>query len=88
MPNAYQFKKRHIVVDGKETTVSIEQLYWSAIDLLAGLRGQSPSKLLQFIIAIQPPEYENRAGWIRYCVTGQCFIQLRKTLKVAGPSAD
>ena len=72
----YQLKKRHLVVGGKSTTLSIERFYWSAIDRIAAVKGYRPSKLLALVIALKPPNYKSRAGWVRLWVTIKCWSGL------------
>lgn len=79
----HELIKRHVSVNGKSTTVSMERLYWSMVDRISGLRNQSSSKFLETIIAAQPADYNSRAGWIRYCLAGQCLVQLSKAQRAA-----
>jgi hypothetical protein len=83
MLKPYEFDPRHITVGGKPTMVSIEKLYWSAIDHLATSSGYSSDKYLKIILANQPSDYKSRAGWIRFWVTGRYFLAFKRGQKAA-----
>ena len=69
MAAGYELQKRSISLDGKETTIAIEQLYWKALDDLARAYDTPWRKYLAVVWATRPTDYRgSRAGWLRYFV--------------------
>lgn len=79
----YDLVRRHVAVNGKDTTVQLERLYWIAIDTLAKRENQPSGKLLQRFISLKPAEYNSCAGWIRYCATYRILHGLINDKKAA-----
>lgn len=80
MAKTYVFKKEHITVNGKATSISMEKLYWSALDQIAEVKRQPRIKVLTDIIARKPADYNFSSGWVRYYVMGMYFQLVKDSI--------
>ena len=83
MKKAYEPVKRNIVAKGKATSVSIEKIYWDAIEQFASGVNETPLNILNRIIATQPANHKDRAAWIRCGVVTFYFNAFKRYGKAA-----
>jgi predicted DNA-binding ribbon-helix-helix protein len=72
--SSYKFEKRSLVIDGKDTKISMEQVYWVVLEKLAKIERVTWRKFVISVLSIQPDDYESRAGWLRVYVAGYAYI--------------
>jgi len=79
--NLYEFEKRSIRVDRKDTTVSMERMYWKAMEKLARKTRRTWRYVAWLALMHKPHAYKSRAGWLRLYVTGYAYAFLTRSSK-------
>ncbi|MGV3628159.1 MAG: ribbon-helix-helix domain-containing protein [Betaproteobacteria bacterium] len=77
----HEYMKRHVTIDNKLTTVSVERIYWKALDEIAESKNQTPTRLLTQIMQAKPTDYKSRAGWLRLGLATHLMGALKRGAK-------
>lgn len=83
--NPYEFEKRSFVLDKKDTTISMERIYWAVLDQLAKKHRWHRRGLVHHLLAVRPKEYRSRAGWLRFYVSGYAYTFLTRPAEIHNP---
>jgi predicted DNA-binding ribbon-helix-helix protein len=83
--NAYEFEKRAVKINKKDTSISMERIYWVILERLAKTERVSWRELTRRLFFDQPSEYKSRAGWLRAYVAGYAYVFLTRPQHMHNP---
>lgn len=86
--DAYSFEKRAMKINKKDTTISMERVYWAILERLAKKERIDWRKLAQRLFCDQPQSYKSRAGWLRAYVAGYAYVFLTRPEHIHHPPRE
>ena len=87
MKRQYQLIRRHVTINGKESTIALERLFWMVVDETAKGHAQKPRAYIDHVLAHIPADYcGSKTGWVRFFVAGKMVLQLDQIAKGKDPS--
>lgn len=78
---ALRFVTRSLSIGGKQTTISLEEFYWDAIQGIARSGRRPWREIVIGALSCKPAHYQSRAGWLRLYVAGFAHAFLPRPLK-------
>ena len=75
-----QVRKRSFVLDGRETSIGLEEAYWRVIEEVAKTTDKTWRDVVSLLIRNQPGHADSHARWVRVWCVGILHRRLREVL--------
>lgn len=71
-------ENRHIHIDGKRTSISMERVYWQSIEFMAAGSNTDWEDETVKILKHQPSSYKSRSAFLRYAIMNMAYRNIKR----------
>lgn len=79
----WEFEKRTVLINGKQTSLALEGVYWKGVERVARDRSTTWRQVVNWGLSTKPATFSSRAGWLRIWVFAK-VLEMTKRAKQAG----